>query len=249
MSGEAKRKRKRGYQARDWDGLFKEWLVSGVTKSTFLRSKGINPSSGQTYNRTKDWDLELKKARDTLVEQAERQASVKGKQKDVVDAAVPSVTPEVMETARPGSSDVPPSAAPSPWQVVEAWRRNQALEDYKTADAIRSQIKLILKKAVAKTQVVDAVTGETRVDVVTTLTPIQIRALAQAAADLQRIQRLALGLSTENVGIDAGGSHVERQGGEAAPTGQAQTEEPIPTFVVEMSKRGKFMRQRPRRVR
>ena len=134
--------------------------------------------------------------------------------------------------------DVRPGAQPSAWQLVQDWRRKQAKDDYQTADQARLAIKLTLKDSLKQEAGPDG-----KPVYRTTLKPHEIRQLTQAMTDIQRVQRLALGLSTENVGVDnpaPPGGHVEKN--------VTPTEEPIPTFVVELSTRGKFMRPRPRRV-
>jgi hypothetical protein len=81
----------------------------------------------------------------------------------------------------------------------------------------------------------------------TKASPGELAKIAQVASEIQRIQRLCLGMTTENMGLGAtppgqepeGGSHVEKEGKDSPPTG-------MPTFIVEMSRGGKFQRVRPR---
>lgn len=112
------------------------------------------------------------------------------------------------------------------WQVVQQWRAGQAENDFKTAETIRGHIKLILNNSVF----VDA-NGKQQ----TRLTPRDLINLADAVETLQKVQRLALGMSTENIGVDrVDESHVEH------------TEGPdVPIFVVEINENGKFKRARP----
>lgn len=78
----------------------------------------------------------------------------------------------------------------------------------------------------------------------TTFSPSDLARIAQVAESVQKIQRLSLGMSTENVGMDRpeDTSHIEKT---AQP---ASTDPQLPTYVVEMSRGGKFVRSRPRLV-
>ena len=103
------------------------------------------------------------------------------------------------------------------WAQVRQWRAHQARQDYLSADQIRQLI-------------------ERKIDDIKTQDTIkshELVALAKACETLQRIQRLSLGLSTDNVGIN----EVEKE------------EDNTPTFIVEMEENGTFKTQRPRQVR
>ena len=122
------------------------------------------------------------------------------------------------------------------WQVVQQWRRMQASEDWKTADAIRNHAKLILNNSLTKD--IDG-------SVQTKLLPRELVALADAMEKVQRMQRLALGMSTENVGMDA----PEPQSHVAQGETTLEDEDGCPVFVVEVNQNGKFVRPKPRRVK
>lgn len=114
------------------------------------------------------------------------------------------------------------------WQVVQQWRAGQAEADWKTADNIRSHLKLILNNAVVMDD-----DGKPH----SKLTPRDLVNVADALETLQKVQRLALGMSTENVGVDRpdDGSHVESGDDELG----------VPIFEVQISDNGKFKRARP----
>ncbi len=199
----------------------------------------MNPRAGAVFQATRSWNDRLAKlanaADATMLRQAgeEREILVDGKPQLPPPDAAPEVTGRTAE-------DVKQEALPAAWQVVQGWRKKQAMEDWKGGDQVRTAIKLILKDSVKK-----VVGQDGKESFVTTLKPHEVRQLTQALADIQRIQRLAIGLSTENLGIDgpivrAEGGHIEKN--------VTPKEEAIPTFTVEMSSRGKFLRPRPRRT-
>jgi hypothetical protein len=122
------------------------------------------------------------------------------------------------------------------WREIAKFRRAQALQDYRSAESLRAHTKIILARSFKPG--VDGGKPES------TLSAHDAHKLAQVLQAVQRIQRLSLGLSTENVGIDdpaaLAQTHVEKN--------VTPQDEPIPTFEVVMSKRGKFMTPRPRRI-
>lgn len=118
------------------------------------------------------------------------------------------------------------------YKQIMDWRIGQAESDYKTADAIKAHIKLLINTSIERTNQ----------GAKSTLSSGQLKALAQALESVQRIQRLAIGLSTENFGIDipskdgVDDSNVEKP------------KEDMPTFVVEVNEGGKFKSARPRKI-
>jgi len=125
------------------------------------------------------------------------------------------------------------------WSLVNNWRCTQSKDDYRVANKIRIHIESLLNYGFKREQVLDPETGQRRHKIVSNLEPKDLRALAETAATIQRIQRLALGMSTENVGLP--------DPRDSAPTDPS--DKPLcPVFVVEMSERGKFKRARPRKV-
>jgi hypothetical protein len=123
------------------------------------------------------------------------------------------------------------------WQIVQQWRRKQAEFDYKTADNVRLHVQAILREKIS--QIVDPETGKTVAR--SKLKASELMNLTRALESVQRIQRLALGMSTENIGVDRidPDTHVEKQ----EPDDQTG-----PVFIVEVNKNGRFIRPRPRQV-
>lgn len=248
----ARKKEKQADTPNRWEELFLEYCNSGRPRVEFLRSKGINPHTGASHRATKDWpqrveELALKAALTDAKEHPDRPAEVP----PTVEAPVV----EVIKAIGRNPDGVRSEAMPNPWQAIKAWRQKQATEDYRTADTLRMHLKLLMKKSLRKVRKT-LESGEVIEEFETTLKPHELKAVGQVAADIQRIQRLALGMSTENVGIDRDeGTHIEpgdqpetipmKQVGPSAPV----SDEPeVPVFIVEMSHRGKFMRARPRKV-
>lgn len=116
------------------------------------------------------------------------------------------------------------------WQVVQQWRQTQAESDWKTANAIRDHCKLILNRSIEK----DANGNPT-----TKLTPRDLVNLSDAMEKIQRIQRLALGMSTENIGVDRPSEETHVASDDTID---------CPVFIVEVNDNGKFVRARPKQV-
>jgi len=122
------------------------------------------------------------------------------------------------------------------WQMVQQWRRAQAKKDYDTANVLRDHVALILNNS--SYMIVDSESGEQRLG--SKLSPTQIRMLAKALESIQRIQRLALGMSTENIG-------VEPPVKDEVPTDKPE-DDGVPTFEVQISSSGKFKTVKPRQI-
>ena len=191
----------------DWNTLWVEWLKSRMRKNAFLRSKGLDPNTQEAYKHTINWKKNTAAAKAELLQTQERKSLKNGGMPD------------------DDINDI--------WQLVQGWRKKQAKSDWETADAIRTHIKLLLNNAVM--QKPDPLGGKPEIR--TKLTPSQIRSLTGALADLQRIQRLALGMSTENIGVEADVRHSDNDGE------KIQIKETI--FEVQVNKDGKFVRARP----
>lgn len=254
MSAEKLDKSKPGARSKyDWDGLRAEWMAAGSPpKAAFLSDKGHNPAAGSTRRATADWGQSVVRAANKERAQLRREREVRTATgiKDAEPAEVAEAAarePGTLEAEVNATSEEPVDAKPDgggiSWKAIAQFRRKQAMEDWRTADFLRSHLKSILKKSLKLET--DPETGEGRL--VSQLKPHEVRQLAQTATEVQRMQRLALGLSTENLGIDPpdtdSGSHIEKN---VTPK---EDEQPIPTFQVEMSIGGKFMRPRPRRIR
>jgi hypothetical protein len=139
--------------------------------------------------------------------------------RDSIVKAVQSHNVEVIETNRMHSI----------YQMVMQWRAGLAEIDYTTCRRIRD---LVIKR-IDKLEEKDAVYDS-----------LELRRLASAVAEIQRVQRLALGMSTENVGVDfpeVGDSNVDNT--------PDDTQAPqCPVFVVEVNDNGKFRRARPKQI-
>lgn len=186
----------------DWAQLYNMWLKSGMAKPEFLEQFGLSLKSSTVKQQIAAW------SRDERTTATKMQNLLGVTNGPVADSHVASL-----------------------WQVVQQWRAGQAESDFKTADAIRTHVKLMLNNGFLR----DADGG-----VQTKLTPSQINSLADTLSVVQRIQRLALGMSTENVGVDRPvESHIEQP---------ASTDSDVPVFVVEINDNGKFIRPRPKLV-
>jgi hypothetical protein len=163
----------------------------------------------------------------------------------------------------PGQIESQPTEPPAPttgvapsnkglavWDQVQDWRANQAVVDWRTAERVRNHITMLTAQHVTEvpalnpdgTPKLDSL-GRPKTKLVSTLTPVQVRQLAEATGAVQRAQRLAIGLSTDNIGID-----IPRSAGDTPNVAQP-TQDEAPLFIVEMTQNGKFVRQRPTRVR
>jgi len=120
------------------------------------------------------------------------------------------------------------------WEIVQAWRKDQCKLDYETANVLRQHIRLILNNSVK--QVVDPETK--KATTISKLKPQHIKQMASALIDIQKIQRLALGLSTENVGVEADVKYSEEK---------IEIKETI--FEVQVNHDGKFIKARPELVK
>jgi hypothetical protein len=135
---------------------------------------------------------------------------------------------QVMDSIKKEQEGKLPSTADL-WNLYLRWRQQQSGQDYTTADKIRMHLHILLEKGLT--------------DEGTSYTPTELARLANVAESIQRIQRLALGLTTENVGMETPQTHVEK---DVTPEESPQAQEArMPVFVVEMSRGGKFVRSRP----
>lgn len=223
-----------GRPARDWDALFQDWLKSGLTRAEYLKTVGINPRSGSANKNTANWERHVVKAH----EQVAAQISTHGSRKNVDLVQTTNDTPQGEKVAGLSSQS---------WKHVQDWRNGQVISDWRTTDTIRAHINSILKRGWQRVEVRNEAGKLIAYENVSTLTPSEIRQLSTAAAEVQRVQRLALGLSTENIGLEAiienADSNVEKTG-----TPADKDDKPRNLFIVEMSKNGKFVRARPRQA-
>jgi len=125
--------------------------------------------------------------------------------------------------------------------IVQTWSLGLAPKHYRAANMLRTHAEVYLENKLKIEE------GEI---VGTNLTPREMNALAQVLVHCQKMERLALGLSTENVAANhtgapgtsaAQGAHVETPA-EELPAAEKRG----PVFVVEVNQNGKFVRPRPR---
>lgn len=246
MTGENDQpKRKAGRPPRDWDTLFSEWVKSRLPRRDFLSSKGISYLSGSAVRNTSHWEEVARNEADKIHRQAGGMGSrvrhalvdntVRPPEADVIEADEQAEAREAVIT--------PVSVDRSSWNRIMSWRNTQATHDWRTSDSIRLHIGLVLKHGLHAMTVTDQKTGETHIEYRSSLKPSDIRQLAMAAADVQRIQRLALGMSTDNIGID-----VPSATPDSIDAQVAEPNKPANLFVVQLSKGGKFVTARPRRA-
>ena len=166
----------------------------------------------------------------------------------------PLPTPGVNEAQPPVPANVVAlgnNKALAAWDQVQTCKSDQALLDWRTAERVRNHVNMLTHQHVREvphlypdgSPRLDAA-GRPKVKLESTLTPMQVRQLAEAVAAVQRTQRLALGMSTDNIGLD-----LPPSAGSGTHVAQPSPEDEAPLFIVEMTQNGKFVRQRPTRIR
>jgi len=206
----------------DWEALFHEWCETGLDIKVFLKHKKMPVNSMLARKKTKHWE-EAKRQRSMtpadVAKELDRFPILESK-KDIE-----SLSPEIaIKQIKSSAGEKVETAIHDIWGVISQWRHKQSEADYKLADAIRTHCKLILKESLIITP---SSTGQS--DVKTGISAKDLLQLASIAEKIQRIQRLALGLSTENVGIDTVRETIEND---------------IPVFEVQMNSQGKFTKIR-----
>lgn len=126
--------------------------------------------------------------------------------------------------------------------IVETWSMGLAQKHYNAANMLRVHAEIYIEKNLEIKG--GQITG-------TQLSPRDMNALATVLSSCQKMERLALGLSTENVAANHSAPTAPAAGaGEPANTDntmEAETNEPRgAVFIVEVNQDGKFMRPRPR---
>lgn len=139
-------------------------------------------------------------------------------------------TEENLRNGMPTIRDAKGGFSPS-YDLIRMWRRRQATADFRLAEKIRAHANMILDTALYLKE-----DDEGNQTVHTKMRPHELKHLTDVMEGLQKSQRLALGMSTENVGI------AEDELEEDGKTKDGRV------FVVEVNKNGKFIRPRPRQV-
>lgn len=200
-----------GRPAIDWALLFDLWVVGQTPKRDFLLQYGLSTTSGTVRANTKHWTQ-----------------AAKAGERDAAKIRLEQRTQE--EKERVTKKDGPQGV----WEFVMQCRQGQALDDWKTAQAVRSHIKMLLQSNVHVRE------GS---DPTTTLTARGLKDISEALERVQKVQRLALGMSTDNIGVSNPGQ------GDNDPNVENLGDGSCPVFVVEVNDQGKFKRARPRQVR
>lgn len=234
----------------NWEALYEEWSASGVSPGIFLKGKGFDPSSGNVCAKIKIWNqrgpsptakintVTSKKylTKDEVHEAYMEVSSLCGK--EFILKQINSMRSEIIEAVKePGHVGM---TAADMWNAFLIWRRDQGAFDYLTAEKLRLHLTAILEQNLESRFIREK--GQKKEIHTSKLTGAELARLADVALKIQHIQRLALGLSTENLGFEVATkgneSHIEQKKGEDG----------LPIFVVEMSRGGKFQRVRPRLV-
>lgn len=130
------------------------------------------------------------------------------------------------------------------WQRYVEWRREQGVKDYFLGEKLRQHLNLQLSKTLMINEV-KLSDGSVEERIESTLSPKELSQYTETAQKIQNIQRLALGMSTENIGVDMPGASPQTGAGEKS---EEAAQDGLPVFVVEMSRGGKFQRITPRQV-
>lgn len=121
------------------------------------------------------------------------------------------------------------------WSMIRSWRALQAENDYRVGNklrkAIERKIEIILKE----------------MDEGKEPKTYELVNLSNALEKVQKIQRLSLGMSTDNVGVKSAEEMAREKAAEEIKE-KSGTEDDGPIFAVEVNENGKFTRLRPRRV-
>jgi len=206
--------------------LFKEWVASDQSKSQFLKSKGINPGSGAVGRNTKAWQA--------------RKENGEGNPE-----ATDTYVPEICEADQPHNPKAMTSQQQSAsWQLIYSWRKKQSVDDWQVSDKIRMHLLKLLDLPFVPYR-----DQEGNIQYKSPLTPQQLRTISEVAERIQRVQRLALGLSTENLGVDLPSQPDSDPQADSEKDDSIEQPPAVPVFKVELNKRGKFVTHRPRRVK
>ena len=194
----------------DWDALGIEWRSSGMSKSAFLRGKNIDPNSGNARRQMAKWT----NSEEEVVSVIEKAKKLKNDQKKKFTLK------QIKEF----------------WALIEGFRADQAVADYKLAETIRSHLRMKLRDGLSFRK-------EKGKEVpLSKLSHQQLSTYLLCLERAQRIQRLALGLTTGDTGID-------EKVLDTSDKPKIDEEEFENIYVCEVSKDGKFKRPRPRKIK
>ncbi len=217
------RPRKPGRPGYDWDALYIGWLHSGMDKNAFLKARGVAFRGGSALKHTARW------IRDLNFDQYQTLIANQGA--ELREPTSPEKHEPIHEAHH---SEVDDACC---WQQVMARRSSQGISDWQSADSVRTHIELILEQGMSC-----RICEDGQVGLSTTLTPQELRQLAKALSDVQRVQRMALGLTSDDVGKIPQGECLSE------PPQAVDGEHRKNMFIVELSRSGRFIHARPRRV-
>ena len=222
----------------NWDELFLEFVKSNLQKNEFLKSRKINPNDMISKRKTDKW---VEKKNKIKFESVKNGSVTSSSQR----LAQMMIEPIEMDSANKRPAQDPmaePDLSVYPkqfpvhsdnkainkyrWEIINNWRQTQSEQDYKLADMMRLHCKLILKDYL---EIYTDDNGNKKYK--THLSATALNNIVKTVESIQRIQRLALGMSTENIGVEID-NVVET------------VEQNIPVFEVQMSSGGRFLKVR-----
>jgi hypothetical protein len=197
----------------DFDGLFEFWICTGLHIYDFAVGLGIDKDAG-IISVLRNWPAVLKEKINNDPDALEiwKKTSL-AKKTDAVSPGDLQLEP-FKRKLRPAlekavkyeidfSSMSTEEIRETITQKIIRWREKQAISDWNLAENLRRYIKTMITETV-----------KLDVDNRFFWSASSIRQIAAAMVDLQKMQRLALGMSSENIGIPLKGVN---QGGEQIP--------------------------------
>ena len=187
----------------DYLRVFSHYIQSGLHPESFLKSIGYPNPENRTFQRRLHYDL-----RDHLdVYQGAKipPALVATIRATVSSPPLPTYMPvpfmAILESDFTPTSPLVPDGPSvslvvdtslSPSDQIQKWRSQLAFDDWSSSQLLRSKV----------IEIARTITPEN-------FKPSDIRAIAATMLDIQRIQRMALGLSSENLGFKMDGKDAD----------------------------------------
>lgn len=243
----------KGRPSVDWVALHYMWVHEGKPDlKVFFVERGLNPGSLPNLSRIRKWVKGLVKIEYKAVEPKFTNEVTEDVAKEMIRQATvetysepappPEPEPEPEPSAYEEQTEPDPKPLPQPvhqtiddrvWDKIKTWRASQSRNDYETADALRQHVKLFINQTTVRNELNGEVIG-------TKMRAAEMGQLGRTLLDVQRIQRLSLGMSTDNIGVK---NPAEQLAAEVD-----RTDDDVPVFAVEVNKDGKFIRPRPRQI-
>lgn len=220
----------------DFEALHAEWLKSNIEDlDLFLALYKMDRDKVTVARATHGW------SRDKPYEAPPVTVVYKAKRTTKERSNLRRLTPVSAVTT--GQRDAEPDLdkqISQIWGMITKWRSKQFQEDYTLADKLRiaidESVEHILQAGVGSKFIKSS----------------DILSLARALEVVQKIQRLSLGMSTENIGIKSPREMAEEAAFAANAAKKAEEspgEEDVPTFEVAVNEQGKFKRLKPRQIK